>query len=100
MAFTKGKSGNPNGRGSDKHWRDALLRAVKQRSGPENKHKLEQIATAVVDAAIAGDIQAAKEIGDRLDGKATQGVELGGPNGGPIVTSIAVEFVKPDEGEG
>jgi len=39
------------------------------------KKKLRRIAQALVDAAIAGDVQAAKEIGDRLDGKVSQAIE-------------------------
>lgn len=43
---------------------------------PEKKaKKLRKIAQAVVNAAIAGDMQAAKEIGDRLDGKPRQEIE-------------------------
>jgi len=37
---------------------------------------LRQLATRVVDEAIGGNITAAKEIGDRLDGKATQAVDM------------------------
>lgn len=42
-------------------------------------------------------IAAAKELLDRGYGKATQAVELGGPNGGPIDMNMTVEFV---DGEG
>jgi len=74
MAFVKGKSGNPGGRPKDKPWQDALRMAALEPDG-SGVRKLRRIAEAVVDAAIAGDMAAAREIGDRLDGKAVQAIE-------------------------
>lgn len=51
--------------------------AVNELDPKDNAKKLRKIAQAVVDAAIAGDMQAAKEIGDRLDGKPSQSVDVG-----------------------
>lgn len=64
------------GRGTnEKPWREALQLAANE-IDPATKHrKLRRIAQAVVDAAIAGDMQAAKEIGDRLDGKPRQEID-------------------------
>ncbi len=39
---------------------------------------------------------ALKEIGDRLDGKPAQAVELGGKDGEDL--SFVITFVKPDNG--
>lgn len=74
MAFVKGKSGNPGGRSTEKPWREALMRAVKRRVAGDEQ-ALERVADAVVAAAMGGDISAAKEIGDRLDGKPRQEIE-------------------------
>lgn len=65
------------GRKGEKFWADAVKRAVHRRlnDDDENPQKLELIADALVEAAMDGDIQAVKEIGDRLDGKATQQTE-------------------------
>ena len=60
---------------SDKLWRDALMLAVKEKAAGGGT-KLRELATKVVDDAIEGSIVAAKEIGDRLDGKATQPSEV------------------------
>lgn len=62
------------GRKGEKFWADAVKRAVNRRLDDEEgkPKKLERIADALVEAALDGDIQAIKEIGDRLDGKATQ----------------------------
>lgn len=51
-------------------WRDAIRKAV-LRDG-----KLDALAQALVARALEGDIAALREIGDRLDGKARQSVEL------------------------
>ena len=63
------------GHKSDKIWRDALHRAVK-RVVESGKHKgtkkLEQLTEKTVEMGLGGDIQALKEIGDRLDGKSPQ----------------------------
>ncbi|MCA3704266.1 MAG: hypothetical protein INF12_14685 [Methylobacterium sp.] len=79
MPFEKGKSGNPEGRRLEqqgqKMWRDALRIAVEDIDPKTKKRKLERIAEAVIDAAMAGDMTAAKEIGDRLDGKPRQEID-------------------------
>lgn len=74
MAFVKGKSGNPGGRSSEKIWRDAILKAVRERNEPNGPQRLEQVAKALVNAAADGDVPAMREIGDRLDGKVPQGI--------------------------
>jgi hypothetical protein len=81
------------GRKGEKHWRDALMIAVNEtREGdPEGRRNLRVIADVVVNLALAGDMQAIKEIGDRMDGKAPQGVELSGPDGG----AVQMEDVSP-----
>lgn len=88
MPFEKGQSGCPGGRGK-RHWRDALTRAVMKASegGRVDYVRLDEIADAVVTAAIGGDIQAAKEIGDRLDGRAVQTI-ANGDDGAPFVIKV------------
>lgn len=71
---------------SDKPWRDAIRIAVQRaQEDPTKGRKLAALADALVDAGIAGDVPALKEIGDRLDGKAAQAVEHSGQGGGPLV---------------
>ena len=70
---------------SDKMWRDALMVAVKRLTDDGKKtKKLYLLADALISKALTGDVSALREIGDRLDGKPAQAVELGGPDGGPI----------------
>lgn len=67
---------------SDKIWADAIRRAVHayySEKGPDGKTKktrwLNVLANQLVKHGMAGDVLALREIGDRLDGKATQRVE-------------------------
>lgn len=47
-----------------------------------DSEKLRQIADTLIDLAMNGDIQAIKELGDRLDGKPAQAIV--GPDNGPV----------------
>ena len=82
MAFQKGQSGNPSGRPADKLWRDALMLALK-RPAEDGRTYLTRIAEQCVLAADSGDMQAVKEIGDRIDGKAVQAIATD-PESGPL----------------
>ena len=78
MTWKKGQSGNPNGRAKDKVWGDAIRIAVNEAHEGGNGKKLRALADKLVDKALAGDMTAMKEIGDRLDGKTAQSVEMTG----------------------
>ena len=69
----------------DKPWRDAISVAVNRRDADGGK-MLAKVAESVVIAAINGDMSAAKEIGDRLDGKAPQAIT--NADGGPLTVQI------------
>ena len=70
---------------ADKLWREALRRAVLKRV--EGSQNLDRLAGVVVSKALDGDMVAAKEIGDRLDGKPAQALEHTGADGGPLVVT-------------
>lgn len=65
------------GRKGEKIWADAVRRAVSRRLDDEEgkPQKIERLADKLVDMALDGDTTALREIGDRLDGKATQATE-------------------------
>lgn len=79
MAERGAPIGNTNSSKANRLWGDTLRRIAAQ-----DPQKLRAIAETLYQKAADGDIQAAKEIGDRLDGKAPQSVELAGPDGGPV----------------
>lgn len=71
-------AGNANsGRKVDKLWGDALRVAV-MREHEDGRTRLAHIAEQTAIAAMGGDMQAIREIGDRLDGKAPQALEMQG----------------------
>jgi ribosomal protein L17 len=80
-------AGNQNAR-NGRIWRDTLRRALLA----EDAKNLRAIADALVTKATEGDVAAIREIGDRLDGKAVQSVEMGGVDGGPIKARLEVIF--------
>jgi len=90
MAERGGQIGNNNA-GKNKLFGDQLKRHLVQ-----NPHKLEKIIVQLVDDAMNGNIAAAKEVMDRVDGKAVQSTEITGADGEPLM-GIQVTFVKPNE---
>jgi hypothetical protein len=71
--------GRPRGAWGEKAFRDALQRAVRKRAEKNGEHKgaqlLDVIAERTVEAAVAGESWAVREIGDRLDGKPNQSID-------------------------
>jgi len=83
--------GRPSGPWKDKLWRDTLRQTALQLVDDprKGKTKLEAAAVALFRSAIAGDVPALKEIGDRLDGKVPQALVGGDADSQPIrVTRI------------
>lgn len=72
--------GNTNAAKQNRLWGETLRRAVTQSDGKT----LRELADKLIEQAAAGDVQALKEIGDRLDGKARQQVELSGDASAPL----------------
>jgi hypothetical protein len=67
-----------NNAGKSKPWRDAITWAIENhpKSQTERAQALRDVALKMIDAALAGDMSAIKELGDRLDGKAPQDVNV------------------------
>lgn len=63
-----------------KPFRDALRVAAKREidDDAKGKTKLDKIAAMLIEVALSGDVSAAKEVGDRLDGRVPQAVVGGG----------------------
>jgi len=87
--FKPGRSGNPSGRPKSKPFKEELAKAIAKatkNSRGKTSTNLAQIADSLVREAKSGDVQAIKEIADRLDGKVVQVVE--GDVDNPVVTEV------------
>lgn len=87
---------NPNGR-PPKEWTMAgiieqALEEVEERTGKTFK---ELIAKRLAHLAVSGDMQAIKEINDRMDGKPRQNLDHT-TNGKEISQVVAFHYIKPD----
>lgn len=76
--------GNTNSSKDNRLWRNTIMRAIAQ----GNPDRLRRIADALLDKAADGDMAAIKELGDRLDGKANQQLQVTGADEGPLVVEI------------
>lgn len=88
--FAPGQSGNPGGRPKTRPFKDALKKLIDE-SGVDGDN-LRLIAQALITKASAGDVQAIKEIGDRLDGKVPQSI-VGDDDEDPINVLHRIERV-------
>ena len=87
--------GNQNARKENRLWGETIRRAVAQNDAV----KLRGIADKLVELALAGDVAAMREMGDRLDGKPAQQVALTGADDGPLVVEILKFSTAPHEGK-
>ena len=71
------KRGNTHGRGNRKaRVFEDMIRVATSAEIEAGKPKLRAIAEKLTEMALDGDLQAIKEIGDRLDGKAKQSIDV------------------------
>lgn len=69
--------------------------AIKEAIEGTDKTKLRAVADALVDKAMSGDVQAIKEVADRIDGKVPQGVIGGDEDDSPINVVTKILLVAP-----
>jgi hypothetical protein len=86
--------GNQNG-SKGRAWGEAVKRAIRAKYGKEWDEALQDLASKLVEAADKGDLQALKEVGDRIDGKPKQQIEQTGLDDGPMQNNLTVNFVGP-----
>ena len=82
-----GQSGNPSGRPKSKPFKEALERALKALGEKDYDKGLDHIAAAMAAKAMSGDMAAAKEIADRIDGKVP--TAIGGTDELPSIKGFA-----------
>ena len=85
--------GNTNSSKEKRIWGNIIRKLAVQ----EDYKRLHAIAEKLYEKAAEGDLGAAKEIGDRLDGKSVATQELTGPDGSDLPSGIGILFVKPDD---
>ena len=90
--FQTGNTISADGR----RWRQAINKAVSRDVGSKRNRimALDKLADTLVDAGLAGDIAAIKEIGNRLDGMAHQSVSVDNTGNNRSIT-VQLSFVKP-----
>jgi hypothetical protein len=86
-----GQIGNTNARG--KILTDALKRALARSGDGDVYAGANKVAQKAVEAAIAGEQWAIREIWDRLEGKPAQAVTLGNDESGPFKTENVVRTI-------
>lgn len=89
-----GQSGNPNGR-PPKEWTwSGLIKDMMDASEEDGEPVKIKIARALRNKAYAGDVQAIKEIGDRIDGKPKQQTDI--TSNGKELTPLLVKFISDE----
>ena len=95
------KGNNNAGKGRD--WRDALHYVIAERGRKEDGDDaayikgLRAVARKFMDAVEEGGVSEFRELADRIDGKAVQGVELSGPDGDAMEMKWTVEVVDAED---
>lgn len=74
-----------------------MLRIAINEASENGGTKLRDVANALVEKAISGDVQAIKEVADRLDGKVAQAVIGGEADDAPIRHAIEMIIVDPKD---
>ena len=73
------------------------LKRVLRIKDDEGKTNRWLVAEALVEAALAGNVMAAREIFDRIEGKVVQPQEISGPDGGPVNVEGLNDLLKDPE---
>ena len=85
----------PRGQQRDKIYREALRLELADMSEGIDLKKLREIARTHIEKAAAGDMQAIKELANRLDGRPAQILEHGGPDSDALGPKTGIASVRP-----
>jgi hypothetical protein len=92
--FQPGKSGNPGGRPKIRVLAEMLAAVGNQVEKKSGKTYFQLAAEALLSKAFNGDVQAFRELADRIDGRTTQSVELAGPGGKGIPVEMSLDEIQ------
>lgn len=92
----------PVGSTNEKSWRYALVKAVNRRTdGKGSPKKLDKIADKCANEAMNGESWAIREVGDRLDGKPAQAIQIKGDPESPVIFNLRLgDGIQPKMIEG
>ena len=96
MATSGGQPGNQNA-AKGRRWAIAIEKALELRSKADQQKALVELAGKLLDKCAKGDLQALKELGDRLDGRPSQAVSVSGDPDNPIIQTVERIVVKADD---
>ncbi len=88
MALRGGQPGNHNA-GKTKPWLASINRALAARTLKEQKDALDTLAEKLIDMCSAGDLEALKELGNRLDGRPHQTLDANLDAGSALLAALA-----------
>ena len=95
--FKPGQSGNPKGRPKAAWtWSGLLKETLEELDEATGQEKKYSIVKALYKQAVKGNIQAIKEYGDRIDGKALQSMDH--TTNGKDLTVTIVDYGHKDQG--
>lgn len=83
-----------------KRWSQAIDRALANRSRADGIEALDALAEKLLTLADQGDLGALKELGDRIEGKPSQAIDLGSDPDRPMVQKIVREIVRAPNQDG
>ena len=90
---------NSGNRHKDRPFRDALMIAIKERTEADDRRGLRKIAENLLDLAEKSEataIAAITALADRLDGKPSQQVDIGNPEGEEFKVRTTIERIITD----
>jgi hypothetical protein len=97
MPWAKGQSGNTSGRPRrGQSFADALRAALREKDRETKQTALQQVATAAVRKAIAGDLDAIKFVAERTDGKVPDQADV--RHSGDLSASVTVVLAERPDG--
>ena len=82
-----------------KQWTAAIERALEKRKGTRVE-ALDELAEKLLAKCDEADMGALRELGDRLEGKPGQVIDLGSDPARPLLHKLIREIVKPDDKDG
>ena len=83
-----------------KVWTAAIERALANRSRLDQKDALDSLAEKLLAKCDEADLRALKELGNRLEGKPGQAIDLGSDPERPVIARLVRQIVRPDNKDG